>query len=86
MCDIREKRAGRTHPDRTFRGTKRRGLNVSSTTSPTDSVGRPDDGEIMFAVDEDAANGPMAVIADVTTDDAWLSAPLDDSNTLSQWR
>ncbi|ELY72026.1 DUF7556 family protein [Natrinema pallidum] len=36
--------------------------------------------EIMGAVDE-AATGPLFVIADTSTDDAWVSAPVSDSYT-----
>ncbi len=40
----------------------------------------------MFAVDEDDNGTDVAVIADVTRDDAWISMPLSESQTVSQCR
>ncbi len=40
----------------------------------------------MFAVDEDENGDELAVIADVTRDDAWVSMPLSESRTISQCR
>jgi hypothetical protein len=42
--------------------------------------------DVMFAVDEDDDGDELAVIADVTRDDAWISMPLSESRTLSQHR
>jgi hypothetical protein len=40
---------------------------------------------VVFAVDRDG-DDPQAIIADVTTDDAWLAASVEDARTLTQWR
>lgn len=40
----------------------------------------------MFAVDEDDDGERVAIIADVTRDEAWISAPLARVHTLSQRR
>ncbi|WP_227355722.1 DUF7556 family protein [Haladaptatus salinisoli] len=42
--------------------------------------------DVMFAVDEDDNGDELAVIADVTRDDAWISMPLSAARTLSQHR
>ena len=42
--------------------------------------------DVMFAVDEDGDGESFAIIADVTTDDAWISVPTADARTLSQHR
>lgn len=39
--------------------------------------------DVLFAVDEQTDE---AIIADISTDDAWISAPTADAKTLSQWR
>ncbi len=40
----------------------------------------------MFAVDEDDDGGKLAIIADITQDDAWISVPLGVAQPLSQRR
>ncbi|WP_276271862.1 DUF7556 family protein [Haloarcula litorea] len=47
-----------------------------------DAVDRP---RIVAAVDETDGQ-PRLVVADVTTDDAWLSMPAADAVSLSEWR
>jgi hypothetical protein len=44
------------------------------------------DGDVMFAVDEDEDGDELAIIADITRDEAWISMPLAASQTLSQCR
>lgn len=39
--------------------------------------------DVLFAVDEQTEE---AIIADISTDDAWISAPTADARTLTQWR
>lgn len=41
--------------------------------------------EVVFAVDEGPSGREHAVIADISTDEAWISAPTSDARTLSQW-
>jgi hypothetical protein len=40
----------------------------------------------MFAVDTDEDGGRLAVIADVTTDDAWISMSVSAARSLSKYR
>ncbi|SIR19785.1 hypothetical protein SAMN05421858_1790 [Haladaptatus litoreus] len=40
----------------------------------------------MFAIDEDENGDELAVIADVTRDEAWISMPASESQVISQWR
>lgn len=42
------------------------------------------DGDVMAAIDRTSA-GERFVIADITTDDAWLSTPYADAAPLSEW-
>jgi hypothetical protein len=44
------------------------------------------DGDVMFAVDEDEDGDELAIIADITRDEAWISMPLAGAQTLSQCR
>lgn len=39
----------------------------------------------MFAVDDDG-DDRTTIIADVSSDEAYLTMPYDESHTLSQWR
>lgn len=55
-------------------------------TEPPEDEATTVDGEVIFAVDADGRGTPRAIIADVTTDDAWLAASVEDARTLSQWR
>ncbi|WP_435156153.1 DUF7556 family protein [Haladaptatus sp. DFWS20] len=56
------------------------------TRSADDFEAQAPDDDIMFAVDEDENGDELAVIADVTRDDAWVSMPLSESRTISQCR
>ncbi|MEM4782368.1 MAG: hypothetical protein QXG03_12525 [Halalkalicoccus sp.] len=56
---------------------------MSTKATRTSAV---DDGhEVMVSID-DAQDGERVVIADVTTDDAWLTMPLAEAASLSEWR
>jgi hypothetical protein len=43
------------------------------------------DGEVMGAIDE-AADGERFVVADVSRDEAWISAPVSNATVLEQWQ
>lgn len=53
--------------------------------APAHTAAAEMDGEIMGAIDE-AAGGERFVVADVSRDDAWISAPLSDATVLEQWQ
>lgn len=55
-------------------------------TEPPEDEATTAGGEVVFAVDADRSGAPQAIIADVTTDEAWLAASVEDARTLSQWR
>lgn len=57
----------------------------------TDTVTPPDVGpsapEVMASIDaEGDGDGPRLVIADITADGTWLSAPAAAAASLSEWR
>jgi len=54
-------------------------------TPPADAVGDGGSGEVMAAVDDDGGSRRL-VIADVSTDDSWLSAPADASVSVAEAR
>lgn len=56
---------------------------MSTKATPASAV----DGEheVMASID-DAHDGERVIIADVTTDDAWLAVPLCEAASLSDWR
>ena len=53
--------------------------------SPCDAVGEGEPGEIMAAIDDDGGSRRL-VIADVSTDGSWLSAPTDASVSVAEAR
>ncbi|MGA9401484.1 DUF7556 family protein [Haladaptatus sp.] len=61
-------------------------MTLNWTCSTDDSDALAPDGEVMFAVDEDDDGGKLAIIADITQDDAWISVPLGVAQPLSQRR
>jgi hypothetical protein len=52
---------------------------------PGDADGSAGTGEVMAAIDEDGSNRRL-VIADVSTDGSWLSAPTDTSVSVAEAR
>lgn len=56
---------------------------MSTKATPASAV--DGESEVMASID-DAPDGERVVIADVTTDDAWLAMPLHDAPSLSDWR
>ncbi|WP_449404100.1 DUF7556 family protein [Haladaptatus cibarius] len=56
------------------------------TRSADDFEAQVPDDEVMFALDEDENGDELAVIADVTRDEAWISMPASESQVISQWR
>ncbi|WP_440006660.1 DUF7556 family protein [Halomicrococcus sp. SG-WS-1] len=59
-------------------------MNWTRTTDDGEVQDSEDD--VMFAVDTDECGGRFAVIADVTRDDAWITMPLSETQSLSQSR
>lgn len=55
------------------------------TTPPDDVDEQYDDREVLMTVD-DADGDPTTVIADVSTDGAYIAMAYEESRTLSQWR
>lgn len=58
---------------------------VTDTVAPSD----PESGvpEVMASIDADGdGDGPRLVIADITADGTWLSAPEAAAASLSEWR
>ncbi|MCH7659327.1 MAG: hypothetical protein IH933_01665 [Euryarchaeota archaeon] len=56
---------------------------MSTKATPASAV--DGDSEVMASID-DAHDGERVIIADVTTDDAWLAMPLCEAASLSDWR
>lgn len=42
--------------------------------------------EVIFAVDEESDGSKQAIVADISNEEAWVAAPVEDARTLSQWR
>ena len=42
--------------------------------------------EVIFAVDEESDGTKQAIVADISKDEAWIAAPVEEARTLSQWR
>ncbi|WP_433624720.1 DUF7556 family protein [Halomicrococcus sp. NG-SE-24] len=59
-------------------------MNWTRTTDDGDVQDSEDD--VMFAVDTDERGGRVAVIADVSRDDAWITMSLSATQPLSQCR
>lgn len=59
-------------------------IHVNWTIPPLDEESI--DADVIFAVDADDDGPRRAIIADVTTDDAWIAADVQDARTLTQWR
>lgn len=58
-----------------------------SWTIPTEDLDESfEEGEVMFAVDDDEDGERTTIIADISNDEAYLTMPYDESHTLSQWR
>ena len=53
--------------------------------APTHTAATEADGTVMGAIDEEP-DGQQFVVADISRDDAWLTAPLSDAATLEEWR
>lgn len=60
-------------------------MTLNWTDAPEDEE-TTDEHDVVLAVDAKANGGPRVIIADVTTDEAWIAAKLDDASTLTQWR
>lgn len=59
---------------------------MSAGTGDPDRTVRPaEDDDVMAAVDR-GPGGPTYVIADVSTDDAWLATPDAEALPLAAWR
>lgn len=56
---------------------------MSTKATPASAV--DGDSEVMASID-DAHDELRVIIADVTTDDAWLAMPICDAASLSDWR
>ncbi len=56
---------------------------MSTKATPASAV--DGESEVMTSID-DADDGECVIIADVTTDEAWLSMPLRDAVSLPEWR
>lgn len=56
---------------------------MSTKATPTAAV--DDEHEVMVSID-DAHGAQRVIIADVTTDEAWLSVPLSEAASLSDWQ
>ncbi len=55
---------------------------MATTHEPNDGRGRS---EVVGAVDGEGASREF-VIADITTDDAWIAVQAEDARSLSAWR
>ena len=42
--------------------------------------------EVVFAVEEEPDGSKQAIVADISRDEAWIAAPVEDARTLTQWR
>lgn len=52
--------------------------------APTHTATAASEGEVMAAIDEEA-DGKRFVVADVSCDNAWITAPLSASLSLEEW-
>jgi hypothetical protein len=59
--------------------------NMDRDPPPTDAESSAGAGEVMAAIDDDG-NSRRLVIADVSTDGSWLSAPTDASVSVAEAR
>jgi hypothetical protein len=59
--------------------------NMDRDPPPADAIGDGETGEVMAAIDDNGGSRRL-VIADVSTDGSWLSAPTDASVSIAEAR